>query len=1160
MVMIRLKAFAGVAAGAFLCAAGLRGQDMIAYKPDVLGVDRLFVIALNVPPATPEITVEVPPQVALLDRTPLPADGAVRCYYFRTVQAGSNVTVAFAGPIPRQEVSVEIWSFEDLRAYRELKNVTLPRRWPLGEVLPELKESQTVTTEKYKEYRRGRGGAKDYLEMSDDAIWALQPDMTIPRWHWTNVKEGCPVHGTEIYRGRAFYPWQNEKGNDLRSYTAGVPYPWKIKCPVGGELYPSNDFAADDFTSGEFPDAGIWGGCLKDGKRYGFIAEICQSYCHQMLRVAPACADSYLATGDVRYVHKTLVALSRLAVEYAYLATMTQHRHRNSRSQVDRLGPAPFSEGPCLERAGFTVYCIDQPGYQWSIAEAYDKIWPAIDQDADIIPYLQGKGFDVATHEDVRRFIEENLMAVWMQGAMDGATASNEPFAQRGMIRMAEMLNYSRGDEFMDWLYDGPGNMRTFVTNSFFRDGAPYESTGGYNGMHVTAIGPIVESVEHLREMRPELYPDEKYPDLSKSRRYHNVFDFSMNTVTLDRTYPRVGDDGSIPVYEVRGRRTWQNGGVAAFEHAYRIFNDPKFAWALANAGGWSPSLEFPHDRETVETAAAEWPSDWNDASRLSDGYGLAMLRSGVGDQKRSLWMMYGRARGHVHDDIMHIGLDAFRSEILGHLGYPRNWNHWTKNWITQILARQIPFVNMTATAQTFADAGAAHVAEAYAEAFTDRVGAGLGYEVDSANWQRRMIALIDVDDQHFYCLDLYRIFGGREVWWTFHCQEDFGVSGVDLVEQGEGTLAGPDVPYGDEDWLKANGCSRSNYGFSGNMFGFPHLYNVKKGYPASGWSADWALKNADGLHFRLHVPEPDGLEVAVCDGTSPAGGKPYEMKWVLMHRDAQEPAQAQIGTLMELYRGDPVIRSVKPLELSGDDEAGFNAFACVVELADRTDTIFVSAEPDVVRTAPGGFEFAGRFGLYSERDGQPVNISLIGGTRLLKNGVGVRQEQAQTTATISAVDYDSQTVVLDVPPDVCEPLVGRVVHVTNDDRRVSLNVLGVTERDGRAALKLEFDPCIGIGRVTGIEPGKVLTDTRFYLRGFRYYHGARIGNEEGTVSYRIAGIDDRDYVLLDAAENPDIGVDDLTRAFPADSWFGIYDYGVGDTVVWPNCASVVRK
>src|SRR5262249_33425805 len=192
------------------------------------------------------------------------------------------------------------------------------------------------------------------------------------------------------------------------------------------------------------------------------------------------------------------VALCRLAVEWGYLATMTQHRHRNSVAQVERLGQSRFDEGPFLEASGFTVYSIDQPNYQSRLAQAYDRIWPAIDHDAEIVPLLQKQGYAVSSTEDVRRFIEENLFAVWAQGTMDRALRSNEPWEQRGLARLAEVLDYRRGNELMDWLYDGDGKMRVFVPNAFFRDGAPYESTGGYNGIHVSALGPVVDAIAHL--------------------------------------------------------------------------------------------------------------------------------------------------------------------------------------------------------------------------------------------------------------------------------------------------------------------------------------------------------------------------------------------------------------------------------------------------------------------------------------------------------------------------------------------------------------------------------------------------------------------------------------------------------------------------------------
>ncbi|MFO7947972.1 MAG: hypothetical protein R6V19_14300, partial [Armatimonadota bacterium] len=327
-----------------ICQNLFAADERVAYSPDVVGVNRIFLVALKVPAGVGELQVSVPDAVEMFDRTPLPPDGELRKYYFRSLKPVEEAKIVFAHPDGDITIPLEIWSFEDLREFRELKGHQLPRRWPLGEELPELKQEQTITTDALRERMKDQSpSGSQYLEMDDETIWNMQPDSTIPRWHWTNVQAGCPVHGTEIYKGRAFYPWENEKGAKLRSYTAGVPYQWKIKCPVGGELYPSNDFANGDMTGGEFPDDGIGGGCEYEGERYGFIAEICQSYCHQMLRVAPACADGYMATGDIRYVHKALVAMSRLAVEYAYLATMTHHRHRNSREQVTRLGQSHFS-------------------------------------------------------------------------------------------------------------------------------------------------------------------------------------------------------------------------------------------------------------------------------------------------------------------------------------------------------------------------------------------------------------------------------------------------------------------------------------------------------------------------------------------------------------------------------------------------------------------------------------------------------------------------------------------------------------------------------------------------------------------------------------------------------------------------------------------------
>ena len=1134
--------------------------ERLAYAPDIVGVDRMFMVALNVPAAAPEIAVTFPDNVTMFDRTPLPAKTDQRRYYFRALKPAEQVEIRFAHPAGEVVVPILIWSFDDLREFRELKGVQLPRRWPLGETLPELKQERTVTTEAEIEALKGRsaGRGDTWAAMSDDDIWAMQPDSTIPRWHWVNVTHGCPVHGTEIYEHRAYYPW-------IKDTT--FPYNWKIECPVGNELYPSNDFANGDMTSGDFPDDGFGGACLHNGKKYGFIAETAQAYCHQMLQVAPDCARAYLATGDVRYLHKSLVAFSRLAAEYAYLATMTQHRHRNRRTQVDRLGPAPFSEGPSLGGSGFTVYCIDQPGYQWGHAEAYDMIFPDIEKDPEIIPYLQGKGFDINTAEDVRRLLEENLFAVWMQGAMDGSTSSNEPYHQRGLARMAEMLNYERGDEFMDWLYDGAGKMRIFVPNTFFRDGAPYESTGGYNGMHVTALGPIIESIEHLRELRPEVYPEEKYPALSKSRRYRNVFDFCMDSVTIDRSFPQIGDTGSYPSYSRLPRITWHSASAAAFEHAYRLFREPKFAWALVHSPGWQPSQGFPFTREEVEQEAAKWPDDWNDGSSLHDGYGIAILRGGAGADKRALWLRYGRARSHTQDDIMDIGLDAYEGKILSHMGYPRNWGQWEPLWSCHHLARQFPATSQTAKAQLLADAGPVHVAEARANAHVEFADDGTRQEPRPDYWQRRLLALVDVAPDRFYGVDFYRISGGEDHWWAFHCQDGgFAAEGIELTKQDGGTLAGPDVPYADADWMKANGCSlHATYGWRGHNFVFPHLYNVERGTSEQPWSADWELKTGEGLHTRLTVLEARGaepsdapLQVNITDGKAASGGSPYEMKWIMMHNRGDDPVRSQVLSLIEPYIGEPVIQEARPLSLSGEDEAGFSAAACQLRLADRTDTIFYSAVPAVERTAED-FRFAGRFGFYAERDGEPVAMSLVGGTRLAKGGYGISIEQPEYRGKITKTERETETITISPAPPNPQAMVGAYVFIENPVRRIAYKVLEARQVGEDAELVLAGDSFIGTGKITGAEDFRVLTGTAFTLQRYGYYEGARLVNAEGTADYRINEVRSGQAAMIDRETYPEAKADKLAAEFPADTWFSVYDFGVGDEVVWPYAVSVTR-
>jgi len=106
--------------------------------------------------------------------------------------------------------------------------------------------------------------------------------------------------------------------------------------------------------------------------------------------------------------------------------------------------------------------------------------------------------------------------------------------------------------------------------------------------------------------------------------------------------------------------------------------------------------------------------------------------------------------------------------------------------------------------------------------------------------------------------------------------------------------------------------------------------------------------------------------------------------------------------------------------------------------------------------------------------------------------------------------------------------------------------------------LALGNDSFIGMGRVTGAADFKVLTETEFILHNWGYYDGARLTNEDGSAEYRINEVRSGKFAMIDQNLHPEATAARLAEQFAEGSWLKVYDYGVGDEVVWPNVVSVV--
>jgi len=198
----------------------------------------------------------------------------------------------------------------------------------------------------------------------------------------------------------------------------------------------------------------------------------------------PPIARGLRGHGDRQYAHKVLVALCRLAVEYAYLATMTQHRHRNSVSQVERFGQGRFDEGPAWRPAALPPIASSSPPTVES-CRGLRPYLPVIDQTGDH-PVPATEGLCRQDHQDVRPLVEENLFAVWVQGIMDKACATMSPGSRRRWHARRSCSTTPGAPT--SWTgsttaREGCGSSPPTTTSAMVH---PTSRPGGYNAAHVS--------------------------------------------------------------------------------------------------------------------------------------------------------------------------------------------------------------------------------------------------------------------------------------------------------------------------------------------------------------------------------------------------------------------------------------------------------------------------------------------------------------------------------------------------------------------------------------------------------------------------------------------------------------------------------------------------
>ncbi len=980
-------------------------------------------------------------------------------------------------------------------------------------------------------------------EKPERFFWDLMYSTTIEREYYVHDRwqeaRGCPVHGTAIFSG----------GGQLGAWKFDHDHhPWKLQCPVGGEFYPSNDFASGDMTSGDYPDDGS--GWEHDGQRYYFI----QVYAHYLYLglIRPALnnlAHAYELTGDPELGRRGAILLCKIAQEWP-----------NSTTKRDRTYHPGYGEG-----SGMITDCDWSPGDFDGLVAAYDRLYTAFD-DPQCLAFLRTVHPEFQVSTDVHNYVENELIRAGAQACMDRVILGNHGAAELAMTRAALVLDdysdrHPNSKDMLHWVYyTAPGQVRYLAANLLLKDGGTTESPS-YNTARLAFI-PLLRLVERLRALHPEEVPASLYPSLFEDPKFRAMFDYFTDMVCIEKHLPVIGDmGGGTPNKPVQtSALNYGYLGSTALE-AFALTGDPKFAQVAYYGRSLPAGPGFDVDEALVarakEAAVAAGPHIARQ-SQVMDGYKLAFLREGTGDNQRTLWSFYGSPLTHGHNDPLTIGLFAKGLDLLPGIGYPQSWKD-AGVWESHILTANTVCVDQGGSAGHEGDMlgfTTTPVAQ-----WMQLQKAGVAPGVDR---YRRTLVTVKVDGTDGYAVDLFEVRGGGEHHLSYHGPQAVVTTvGLDLQTQEGGTLAGPEVEFS-QTYTDAAGRQRRDP--------FCQLTGVQRARPTSPWAVDYACGDERDVHLRLHGLPEAGDEVILADGRGATHPEAYTVKFVLTHRQGTAPLHSRFLTVLEPYEGRPFVQRAERLALPGET----GAVALRVTTDAGSDLIILSDDPTRQVQLPGGGRFAGRLLVLRLRDGQVGAVAMVGASGYQDAQLRLDPTEAMATGAITAVDRVRQTVDVDWACPEPQALVGRTVRFYNDRRTSVYTVTAAAKLEAGTRLTLNTPSLVGEGAMTGADDYVIHNSAAFFYGGldvdadgtrrptYRLYSGATLENEDGSATFPVEGITGGGYwgsagdVYVDRALAPGATADALRGALrdangDGLAGFRIYDYGVGDRFEMPH-------
>lgn len=429
---------------------------------------------------------------------------------------------------------------------------------------------------------------------------------------------------------------------------------------------------------------------------------------------------------------------------------------------------------------------------------------------------------------------------------------------------------------YIDWAYDGPYGILSFVRNNVDRDGRYFETSAMYadhtRSLYLTFAEPLFN------------YRSDKYPsgiNLYDDRQFQSFYVLPQLSFSCIGKTPRFGDSGPDTARSYLPKRPTNQFDYRLAERLYARVSDPadraKFGgllnWlsagdpeAMRHSDGEMPWLLFHGRALEADPDAALDPRLARKISQceLFGQKGFVFLRDGEGPSAQALLLRYGPSLNHGHLDDLNINYYARGFEVTYDLGYGLGSTHTQVGWGRQTASHNLVLVDEKpqrsegsgtgGSLHQFADLPGLKLVEASSEN---------SYVNQGVSVYRRLLAMAGEGDRR-YLVDLFRVRGGKQHDYLLHSfGEQATFEGVELPEPAEGSLAGPDIRWGD---MQLNDGDMK--GFPGRPYwnpppgnGLGFLMAPQAATCDENWSATWSLPGEQDFLKATILGQP-GTEV----------------------------------------------------------------------------------------------------------------------------------------------------------------------------------------------------------------------------------------------------------------------------------------------------------